>query len=738
MDVSQKVLLLMLILLCSALAWPLRSLAQDQGEEEAAVGFKVEQITVEGNKHVPLEEIKKAIGFKVGDHVTEEEIKASGQRVLDLGYFQEVIPDYRKVNEGIEVLYLVQENPLIKEIVIRGNEQYGEGLNLFGLKIPFTSPILKTDRILEILEEHGVAEKKVLNLKKLEEGLRAVLGEYQNKGYTLVSVGDVKLGERLEIELIEAKIERIEITGVDQQLGEIAQGLIKVPLGKPVKIEALQASLQRLNNSIYFERTGAADISFSQGSAPDKLIMTWNLRERTLLESPIVLKGIEFSGATVYKPEQLAGALGPLPQGQGEVDNFQLLQALQGVYDLYHQNGYTMMGLANGGLAEGVLTIAISEGVINEIAIQGNKRTKEYVIRRKLLFKPGDIFNEGPLRESYRRLQQLGYFQSIDLSFEEAGPGRINLILIVAEKENLGSFSGALSFAGGALVGKLSLSWKNMFGTGQDLSLGYDRTLLEKAEANWHLDYTTTTFFPNYDFFKASLYQESEEGKEADGREYTLNKRGVEASLGYPLGRGSQLTLGQRYESSNKCFKDTIDCTAPETTSSVTLGLSNDDRNSVDFPTSGGFKSLSLEQAGAFTAGPRFMKLAFTLIQHFPTLRDQNIALRLYGGQGFSLPSDARFSLGGSATLRGIPSFKAEKFFLVNTEYRAVLTEGAVGVAFVDLGIAEGTGLQRSFGLELRAQLPAVGPVRLIFSWPVIAGEISWQPKIDFAFGTMF
>ncbi len=728
MDVRQRVLLLMLILLCSALALPLRSLAQ--GEEEA-VRFKVERITVEGNKHVPLEEIKKAIGFKVGDHVTEEEIKAGGQRVLDLGYFQEVIPDYRKVNEGIEVLYLVQENPLIKEIVIRGNEQYGEGLNLFGLKIPFTSPILKTDRILEILEEHGVAEKKVLNLKKLEEGLRAVLEEYQNKGYTLVSVGDVKLGERLEIELIEAKIERIEITGVDQRLGEIAQGLIKVPLGKPVKIEALQASLQRLNNSIYFERTGAADISFSTGSAPDKLIMTWNLRERKLLESPIALKGIEFSGATVYKPEQLARALGPLPQG--EVDNFRLLQALQGVYDLYHQNGYTMMGLANGGLAEGVLTIAISEGVINEIAIQGNKRTKEYVIRRKLLFKPGDIFNEGPLRESYRRLQQLGYFQNIDLSFEEAGPGRINLILIVEEKENLGSFSGALSFAGGALVGKLSLSWKNMFGTGQDLSLGYDRTLLGGAEANWHLDYTTTTFFPNYDFFKASLYQESE-----DGEEYTLNKRGIEASLGYPLGGGSQLTLAQRYESSNKCYEGTIGCTAPETTSSLTLSLSNDDRNNVDFPTSGGFRSLSLEQGGAFTAGPRFTKLAFTLIQHFPTLRDQNIALRLYGGQGFSLPSDERFSLGGSATLRGIPSFKAEKFFLVNADYRAELTEGAVGVAFVDLGIAEGTGLQRSFGLELQAQLPAVGAVRLIFSWPIIAGEISWQPKIDFAFGTMF
>jgi outer membrane protein assembly factor BamA len=336
MDVSArgKVLLLMLALLCSA--WSGLALAQEEA------GLKVERITVEGNKHVPLEEIKKAIGFKVGDRVSEEEIQASGQRVLELGYFQEVIPDYRKLNEGIEVLYLVQENPQIKEIVVRGNEQYGEGLNLFGLKIPFTSPILKTDRILEILEEHGVAEKKVLNLKKLEEGLRAVLEEYQKKGYTLIRVGDVKPGERLEIELIESKIERIEITGLNPRLEEIARGLIAVPLGKPVKIEALQASLQRLNNSIYFERTGAADISFSQGSAPDKLIMTWSLRERQLLKEPAVVKEITFTGATVYSAQQLAKALGPLPQE--EMDNSQLLQVLQGVYDLYHQNGYTMMG----------------------------------------------------------------------------------------------------------------------------------------------------------------------------------------------------------------------------------------------------------------------------------------------------------------------------------------------------------------------------------------------------------
>ena len=731
MSVKRKWLVFMVLAVVLFLSISLTGWAQGVQTQ----GMKVERIKVEGNKHVAAEEIKGAIGFKVGDLVTAEEIKGSGQKILDLGYFQRVIPDYQSLNEGIEVIYRVEENPVVKEIEITGNEQYGEPLNLFGLKIPFTSPILKTDRIKKILTDNGVEKGKILNVTKLKEGLKAVLQEYQKKGYTLIRVGDVKLGEKLKIQLIESKIEQVKIGGVNQQLEGIARSLIKIPLNKPVKIQAIQASLQRINNSIYFEKTGPADLSFSQGSAPDKLVLTWSLRERQLLNQPAAIKTVHFSGSTIYSQKQLAQALGPLPSG--EVDNLHLLQALQGVYDLYQQNGYTMMELANGGLDAGVLTIDISEGIINKIIIQGNKRTKDYVIRRKLLMKPGDIFNEGPLRDSYRNLQKLGYFQSIDIGSENAGPGKINLILTVKEKKNLGSFNGALSYAGGGLVGKLTLSWKNMFGTGQDLSLGYDRSITGKSRANWHLDYTTSVFFPKYDFFKTSLYQKTESGEEGQG-EYTLNKGGIETSLGYPLGGNTQLTLSQRYEGFHKCFQGAAGCESPGTTSSFTLGLTNDDRNSVDFPTEGGIRQITLEQAGAFTAGTRFTKLSFTLTQYFPALKDQSLALRFYGGQGFSLPSQEEFSLGGISTLRGIPAFRTDKFFLVNTEYRAILTEGAVGVAFADLGIDERMKLYRSFGLELRAQLPSIGPIRLVFSWPVIGGQINWQPKIDFGFGGMF
>jgi len=731
--VRQKRLVVMIVvglLLLSAfspMAW-----AQVQ-----TAGMKVEQIKIEGNKYVATDEIRKALDFKVGDLVTTEEIEAGGQRILDLGYFQQVTPDYRDMDEGIEVIYEVEENPLVKEIEIEGNKQYEQYFKLFGIRfpLPLTWRLVKTDRILEILKDHGIEEGKVLNMKGLKEGLEAILAEYQKNGYVLVRIGDVKLGEKLKIELIESQIERIELAGIDERLEAIARELISLPLNKPVRIQALQESFRRINNSIYFERTDIPDLSFSQGSAPDKVILSWQLRPRQLLDGPAVIERVQFMGNTIYSSEELAKQLGDLPQG--EMDNFQLLQALQGVYDLYHQNGYTMMDLRSGGLEGGTLTVEISEGVIEEIIIKGNSRTKEYVIRKELKLHPGDVFNEDKLRASYLSLQKLGYFQDIGVDFEATGPGRLNLILTVKEKEKLGSFGGTLSYTKEGLVGKISLSWKNLFGTGQDISLGYDRGLLGKEQTNWHLDYSTTTFFPRYDFFKASLFQRFEQGKE-DEQAYMISRAGGEASLGYPFGPDTQLTLSNRYERFQKCFVEG-ECEPPGTTHSITIGLTSDDRNSADFPTAGGIRRVTLEQAGAFAAGTRFTKLSFTVIEHLSAFKDQDLALRLYGGLGFSLPSQEEFSLGGVETLRGLSPFRTERFVLLNAEYRFKLLEEFVGLFFLDLGRGETGGLQCSLGLEGRVAVPYLGILRFVFSWPVTEErEAWWAPRFQFGFGQMF
>lgn len=273
-------------------------------------------------------------------------------------------------------------------------------------------------------------------------------------------------------------------------------------------------------------------------------------------------------------------------------------------------------------------------------------------------------------------------------------------------------------------------------------SLVFNREAWERSVIDHQLRYNRNSLFTKNRFMGAAFYQRTSTGSEsADGEEhyYTINSVGEEAFIGYPLGGNNQLTLSQRYERFHKCFREMGECEAPGTTSSVTIGLTNDDRNSDVFPTEGGIRSISLEQAGAFTSGTRFTKLTFTLAQHFPTSKDQNIALRLHGGLGFSLPSQERFRLGGVNTIRGIPTFGTNKFVLLNAEYQARLVgEDIAGALFIDLGFGEDMVLQKSFGLEFKMVIPYVSQARLILSWPFIEGEVDGWPKLDFGFGYTF
>lgn len=691
--------------------------------------LKVKGIEIRGNKLVAASEIMKAVTFKREQVITEEDIKKSVQNILDLGYFQRVMPDYRKVEGGIEVIFEVIENPKIERIEIVGNKEYKQTFKILGLKIPLRWRILKTEDLLEILKNKGVERGKILNVKHLQEGLQAVMEEYQKKGYALIRIGEVKLEPTLFIEIIEAKVERLEIKGLKDVPEEIALDLIKIPPSlEPTKIAPIQASFKRINNSIYFEESDLEDLEFKEGSTKDSIVLVWNLKERRLIEYPKDIKQIRLIGNTVYKSEHLMRLIA-LPQGP--ISNLELLNALRGVYDLYHKDGYTFMDLKAEGVKDGVLTLRIHEGVIEEIIIKGNQRTLAEVIKKELKLKEGDILTEPKFRDSYRNLLQLGYFKEggTRLDVERSGTGKLKLIVEVDEETRLGSLSGGLTYAPeGGILGQIKLAFKNLGGTGQDVSLNFDRGLLGPTTMNWSLDYSTRAFFKDFNSFNIRLFRgitEETIGQDQDIERLLPNRIGGEISLGYPLGSATQLGLSYRYEQE------------AELTNAITLSLSSDDRNNPLFATVGGTRSLEVEKAGGFALGVEFLKLNFSLIQHLPTLENQNLALRILWGWGAGLPEKERFSLGGVNTVRGFRAEETSRFALLNLEYRHRFEEAVSGALFLDAGLGEALGLKRSIGIELRVTLPYLGPVRLVVAWP-ISERFYLAPVFEFGLGSMF
>ena len=827
------------------------ALAQPPGEEAEVV--RVEAIEIAGNEHVEARTILQGLPFAEGDEITvPDDLLRAENALMELGFFQKVAADYRRGEEGIVVLLDVLENPLIEEIDVRGNRDWNEdrrivipGVN-WSLRWPFTNYLVSPDRIEEIFKEHDVEPGQVLNPKKLKAALgieqpglcpasapkNSLCGEYIDKGYFLVGISEVQPGSTVRVRIVEYVFEDVEVRGVTGPFREKALELLEaLPRFQPLKLQRFQMILQGLAQSIYFEPLTQEDLTFTAGSAPDRVILVLSLKPRVILPEPVSVEQISFRGNTVFSEATLLRRV-KLPEG-GEIDNFRLLEALEDVYRLYRKEGYIFVKFSQEALQGDTLVLRVDEGRLGEIEIRQNgyptarltgegfrklplevtapeasptprsenpnpllallerlsdalgeflgtanagnlPRTDPRIIVKELAVRPGDLVNQFRLADTYRKLLDLGYFKDVGFDFEPLDSGEYKLVVDVTEQDKLGSFNGGFSFSAEGVVGNLSLNGKNLYGTGQDVSLKLDRGILGKAVTNWSVDYQSRTLLDFAEYLQIKLFNNTSQEKKPEL--HLLHRLGAEASLAYPW-QGIRATFGWRLESFTKEFGATAPVKEQEPweefeaeeategasqdapadggedgegeaeprierglTNSVSLSVTQDDRNNPLFPTRGGIRTARIERAGLFGLGTEdFTKLSATLIQFFPTWEDQTLALRFVGGLGVGLPSQEQFYLGGSTSLRGMSPIRTPSMAFINVEYRVQIAPALVNVAlFLDAGTDASWELFRSLGIEGRVNVPYLGWMRLALAWPVTDEWTLGPYKVEVGFGPFF
>jgi outer membrane protein assembly factor BamA len=146
---------------------------------------------------------------------------------------------------------------------------------------------------------------------------------------------------------------------------------------------------------------------------------------------------------------------------------------LQAIQNLYKDLGFS--AVVDGNVdpnSNGVLDVSICEAKVGAIEILGNSKTRDYVIRRLLLLKPGDLVTDGRLRRDYEAINNTQYFKSVDLSIKPFGDkcGYVTLVWTVVEQRT-GTASVGLSYGGGGtygqgLSGTISYAETNIDGTG--------------------------------------------------------------------------------------------------------------------------------------------------------------------------------------------------------------------------------------------------------------------------------
>jgi outer membrane protein assembly factor BamA len=704
--------------------------------------IQITQISIEGNDRVATPDVLKAIPFKVGDTLNEQaDLKPASQAIFDLGWFSEVLPE---VAQDGRVSFRVAENPVVEKIEVTGNT-HKRDYSLFGVKL-FSTVLVPTSTIRTILRNYDVKIGKILRTSDLQEALDAVVAKYKDRGYVLVMVGDVKVGPTLSIEIIEGHVAGNRVIGLSSVPMEVATALIDLPTDRPLLQSELQTVMARLQESVYFSNVAVAPAA---GPTRDSVYLDWTLTERAILATPAAIRSIELEGVTLFPDAVAARSVGALPDSAA--DNYAVLRAVEDLYNLYTHAGFLMVRFSLVDVEGDVLRLRVDEGIVSEIAYDKDTQTQRRVLEKRLEIRVGRILTRNDLRVSQQGLNALGYFDDITIN-PEWGESGVRVSVAVTDKKTLGGMNGSLAYepSTGGIVGDLTVTQRNVLGTGQDVSLSYKRGISPegKPEATtWELGYSTLATRSQFDRVGLDLYRKTEEvtedaetGTETETVNYlTL---GGTLSFSYPVADYADLVIGYRHDLERR--ETDLDWSPVD---SISLALREDSADDASFPMRGMRRSITLEKAGGFAVGKEYAKLDLVWTRFLPVYDDLFLgidrawAIRIKAGLGDSALEGAQaYEFGGLTTIRGVESTTVQRMAIVNIEHRLRLTEGLVVTAFVDAGMNLDSirlaGGAATTGFEFGITAAGI-PVRLDVSW-VLGEEASWMPRFDFGFGSMF
>ena len=186
------------------------------------------------------------------------------------------------------------------------------------------------------------------------------------------------------------------------------------------------------------------------------------------------------------------------------------------------------------------VTMQMQEGeqyFINRITFSGNTTTRDNVIRRELRLLENGVFNTEALKDSIRRLNQLGYFKPLeggaDVNVEKTPDTTnkidLNLKLEEQNRNQLTFGAGVSEFEG--FFGQLQFQTANFLGRGESLTLSIQAG--SRAQ-NYSLAFTEPFLFDRNITGGLNVFR-------TDIRyigQFTQRSTGAVATFGFPLGRG--------------------------------------------------------------------------------------------------------------------------------------------------------------------------------------------------------
>ena len=510
----------------------------------AAQPYTVTEIVVEGNTRIEAETIETYLTIQRELPFTDSDLDDSLKEMFATGLFTDVGIERR----GETLVVTVTENALIRQISFEGNSRIAD------------------EALQEVIQSE---EREVLTQTRVQGDLQLILESYRRIGRYRASVEPKYIElENNRVDLVfeinegtKTKIERITFIGnrnfSDLELRGIIQTreagffsfLRTSDVYDPDRFDADQELLRRF----YFQQ-GYADFRIVSAIADLD-------REQNLFYLTITIdEGVKYKYADInidttlisVDPEELKKVV--VSESGDTYDSGEIETSVENITVEVSKLGFAFAEVRprfDRNFEERTIdvTFVVEEGprvYIDRINITGNNRTREYVIRRELDLAEGDAFNRILLDASKRRLDNLQYFRSVNLTTERgSAPDRIIINIEVTEQP-----TGEVSFGVGystsdGFVGDVSISEKNFLGRGQYVKIAgsygessrtYELAVREPYFAGLRVS-------SSFNVVRRTL-------TENDSRSYDETSTGGGASFGFPLNEAVSLNTFYRLTNS--------------------------------------------------------------------------------------------------------------------------------------------------------------------------------------------
>jgi outer membrane protein insertion porin family len=525
----------------------------------------------------------------------------------------------------------------------------------------------------------------------------------------------------------------IEIQG-NQRIGrDVIFPAVSSRVGSPFSLDAAQKDARAVYDLGWFTSVEPSAVQEEKGV---RLVFS-------VVEN-FVIKEIQFKDNVVVSREQLLEVMKTKP---GQVLNNQYIrQDAAAIEEAYQKKGYAYARVLEMEVKEetGTLEIPIAEGIVEDIRVLGNGKTKTWVIKSKVRSKKGAPLNTNVVRKDLQRLYNMDLFEDVSADPEVGSrPGSLILNYKVKEKK-----TGLAAFGMGwssvqKIVGFVDVSDSNFRGTAQRLSVRAEfggRDSFEVGYFNPFMLPSETTM--NLNLYNKVILREAFTGDQSFL--YDERRRGGNVTFGRSLSDTRRIFTTLRADDIS-ANDERVASLQAESVRSVALTMLTDTRDVIFDPTRGSFTSFSAEGAGLLGGQANFSKWAVDLRRYLKAGRNRIFATRLMLGiTGGSPPPLEQFLVGGGESLRGYKNdrFPGKRMAILNTELRFPLGKKLKGVVFADVGDAwQGSFAERfgdarfkarvGYGIGVRVVTP-IGPIRLDY------GIGAFGPETHFSMGHVF